>query len=141
MSIILQIFAQVNFFSSIGFKLTLFKAYFPVLFFNLPCAIIRLQKRGVAQFGSALGSGPRGRRFKSSRSDHTKKALRNLMILRAFLICTLTLNIFHPSNQFNFYIVSVYRIDKNYPGTGTTWEVIKMMPAFLPNVWGQSNLP
>ena len=25
--------------------------------------------RGVAQFGSALGSGPRGRRFKSSRPD------------------------------------------------------------------------
>ena len=27
-------------------------------------------KRGVAQFGRALGSGPRGRRFKSSHSDH-----------------------------------------------------------------------
>ena len=26
--------------------------------------------RGVAQFGRALGSGPRGRRFKSSHSDH-----------------------------------------------------------------------
>ena len=32
--------------------------------------------RGVAQFGSALGSGPRGRGFKSPHSDHnveTKK--------------------------------------------------------------------
>ena len=32
--------------------------------------------RGVAQFGRVLGSGPRGRRFKSSHSDHnveTKK--------------------------------------------------------------------
>ena len=26
--------------------------------------------RGIAQFGSALGSGPRGRRFKSCCSDH-----------------------------------------------------------------------
>lgn len=28
------------------------------------------QNRGVAQFGRVLGSGPRGRRFKSSHSDH-----------------------------------------------------------------------
>ena len=27
--------------------------------------------RGVAEFGSALGSGLRGRRFKSCRPDHT----------------------------------------------------------------------
>jgi hypothetical protein len=30
---------------------------------------LRLIYRGVAQLGSALGSGPRGRRFKSSRPD------------------------------------------------------------------------
>ena len=29
-----------------------------------------LRCRGIAQFGSALGSGPRGRRFKSCCSDH-----------------------------------------------------------------------
>ena len=29
--------------------------------------------RGVAQFGRALGSGPRGRVFKSHHSDHKKK--------------------------------------------------------------------
>ena len=29
-------------------------------------------RRGVAQFGSALGSGPRGRQFKSARPDHSK---------------------------------------------------------------------
>ena len=29
--------------------------------------------RGVAQFGSALGSGPRGRWFKSSHSDQSKR--------------------------------------------------------------------
>ena len=35
-----------------------------------------MKKRGVAQFGRALGSGPRGRWFESSHSDHnadTKK--------------------------------------------------------------------
>ena len=31
--------------------------------------------RGVAQFGSALGSGPRGRGFKSRRLDQKKVAL------------------------------------------------------------------
>ena len=35
------------------------------------CAIIpNVELRGVAQFGSALGSGPRGRWFESSHSDH-----------------------------------------------------------------------
>lgn len=29
--------------------------------------------RGVAQFGSAFGSGPKGRVFKSPRPDHEKK--------------------------------------------------------------------
>ena len=29
--------------------------------------------RGVAQFGRALGSGPRGRRFKSSHSDQRQR--------------------------------------------------------------------
>ena len=32
-----------------------------------------IQYLGVAQFGRALGSGPRGRRFKSSHSDHKKQ--------------------------------------------------------------------
>ena len=39
-------------------------------------AFIGAVLRGVAQFGSALGSGPRGRGFKSRRLDHqssTKK--------------------------------------------------------------------
>ena len=30
----------------------------------------KYKNRGVAQFGSALGSGPRGRGFKSRHSDH-----------------------------------------------------------------------
>lgn len=30
----------------------------------------RSNKRGVAQFGSVLGSGPRGRGFESRRPDH-----------------------------------------------------------------------
>ena len=33
------------------------------------CAIISSGRRGVAQLGRALGSGLRGRRFKSSRPD------------------------------------------------------------------------
>ena len=43
--------------------------------------------RGVAQLGSALGSGPRGRRFKSSRSDHRTKGFRILRILEPLIIC------------------------------------------------------
>src|SRR5882672_3801399 len=34
--------------------------------------------RGVAQPGSALGLGPRGRRFESSRPDHNLKSINNL---------------------------------------------------------------
>ena len=34
------------------------------------CWYNQLRCRGIAQFGSALGSGPRGRRFKSCCSDH-----------------------------------------------------------------------
>ena len=33
----------------------------------------QILNRGVAQFGSALGSGPRGRRFESCHSDQSKK--------------------------------------------------------------------
>src|SRR5271169_6094178 len=36
-----------------------------------PTSYIIPTRRGVAQPGSALGSGPRGRRFKSSRPDHS----------------------------------------------------------------------
>ena len=36
-------------------------------------AKVRAKSRGVAQFGSAFGSGPRGRWFKSSRPDHQKQ--------------------------------------------------------------------
>ena len=36
-------------------------------------AFIGAVLRGVAQFGSALGSGPRGRGFKSRRLDQKKK--------------------------------------------------------------------
>lgn len=32
--------------------------------------ILFVLKRGVAQFGSVLGSGPRGRVFESRRPDH-----------------------------------------------------------------------
>lgn len=50
-------------------------------FFNF-CLDNRKQKwyntkalRGVAQFGRALGSGPRGRKFKSSHSDQKSTAI------------------------------------------------------------------
>ena len=33
--------------------------------------ILNKHIRGVAQFGSAFGSGPKGRKFKSCHSDHT----------------------------------------------------------------------
>ena len=36
------------------------------------CKRITIFYRGVAQFGSALGLGPRGRRFESYRPDHCK---------------------------------------------------------------------
>ena len=35
-----------------------------------PCATLTFRHRGVAQLGRALGSGPRGRWFESSRPDH-----------------------------------------------------------------------
>ena len=40
--------------------------------------------RGVAQFGSAFGSGPKGRRFKSCHLDHFKgfRENRKLFLLR-----------------------------------------------------------
>ena len=41
---------------------------------TLVCIIIKCQQRGVAQFGSALGSGPRGRGFESRRPDQFKSA-------------------------------------------------------------------
>ncbi len=47
--------------------------------------------RGVAQFGRVLGSGPRGRRFKSSHSDHeslANTALARLYIFVLFVIVT-----------------------------------------------------
>ena len=37
--------------------------------------------RGVAQFGSAFGSGPKGRRFKSCHLDHTKALEKGLFSL------------------------------------------------------------
>ena len=42
----------------------------PLLQAHLECSLLRWVVRGVAQPGSALGLGPRGRRFKSSRPDH-----------------------------------------------------------------------
>ncbi len=36
---------------------------------------ITIKYLGVAQFGRALGSGPRGRRFKSSHSDHKNQGI------------------------------------------------------------------
>src|SRR6266404_6542589 len=39
---------------------------------------LSLQFRGVAQPGSALGLGPRGRRFKSSRPDQNLNPINNL---------------------------------------------------------------
>ena len=42
-----------------------------------PCIIESLQSRGVAQFGSALRSGRRGRWFKSSHPDHVATTTQN----------------------------------------------------------------
>ncbi len=48
-----------------------------LIFFGMSCIItLALAHRGVAKFGIALGSGPRGHGFKSRHSDHkeaTKK--------------------------------------------------------------------
>ncbi len=38
--------------------------------YDILCDEMKFACRGVAQPGSALGLGPRGRRFKSSRPDH-----------------------------------------------------------------------
>ena len=48
--------------------------------------VIIAEYLGVAQFGRVLGSGPRGRRFKSSHSDHKKTE--NVLVLCFFIICT-----------------------------------------------------
>ena len=49
--------------------------------------------RGVAQFGSALGSGPRGRGFKSRRLDHlcSTKKLQNIKSTRFSRSCAFLL--------------------------------------------------
>ena len=41
--------------------------------FFLKMVYIIIVKRGVAQFGSALGSGPRGREFESRHLDQKKR--------------------------------------------------------------------
>jgi hypothetical protein len=41
--------------------------------------LLRAQGRGVAQFGSALGSGPRGPGFKSRHLDHFYASTRSRM--------------------------------------------------------------
>ena len=43
--------------------------------------ILKYEKRGVAQLGSALGSGPRGRWFESSHSDHKKEGASRMLLL------------------------------------------------------------
>ena len=81
-----------------------------------------LRCRGIAQFGSALGSGPRGRRFKSCCSDHmrvqlngrapafqagyegsipfTRSILKELYSCKVLFSCHKTSNIFFRSFQF-----------------------------------------
>ena len=51
-------------------------------FFPLPCCTISY--RGVAKFGIALGSGPRGRGFESRHSDHRK--ILELQQVRGFFV-------------------------------------------------------
>ena len=43
--------------------------------------IVVIGHRGVAKFGIALGSGPRGHGFKSRHSDHIKGALSGTLLL------------------------------------------------------------
>ena len=43
-----------------------------LIFKIIYCIIIKSLQRGVAKFGIALGSGPRGRGFKSRHSDHAE---------------------------------------------------------------------
>ena len=44
-----------------------------LIFFGMSCIItLALAHRGVAKFGIALGSGPRGHGFKSRHSDHIR---------------------------------------------------------------------
>ena len=45
------------------------------------CGIIPMLNRGVAQFGRVLGSGPRGRWFKSSHSDPQKDVRMDVLFL------------------------------------------------------------
>ena len=50
---------------------------------------LKNQHRGVAQFGSALGSGPRGRRFESCHSDQksTVIMIRNRIVKAVLVFC------------------------------------------------------
>ena len=55
------------------------------------CCIICRLFRGVAQFGSALGSGPRGRGFKSRHLDQSKRKRQYLVAF--FILCDYFCNI------------------------------------------------
>ena len=54
-----------------------------VLFCYNICVV---KQRGVAQFGRALGSGPRGRKFKSSHSDQNQSKCSKVLSVSAFFM-------------------------------------------------------
>ena len=63
-----------------------------------------MKKRGVAQFGRALGSGPRGRKFKSSHSDHfIRIIIREIVRLCGFFFAILLLCILFKLLYFRFF--------------------------------------
>ena len=77
--------------------------------------------RGVAQFGSAFGSGPKGRRFKSCHLDHF--SVQCVSIARIFLF------IVHQKPCFSTGLLA------NWGKTGGVWEKRKR-PAWVRNAGG-----
>ena len=111
---------------------------FLLLSFTRLYAIILEQKRGVAQFGSALGSGPRGRGFKSRRSDQKNIwALRKRDSQSPFLCsCTITQAAdFLRSRLYLFINKCIYQLPGNAYRPGNLGKRFRAKPSGIGNLF------
>lgn len=83
-----HIFKKIKFYTKIFKKTLAFSAH---IGYNSSCTY-----RGVAQFGRALGSGPRGRVFESPHSDHNRR-------VRAFKLGLFSVNVIKKAKTSQSY--------------------------------------
>ncbi len=92
-------FCQINLYLILNkdLKLEFFKNFFKMVDISKKIVYNKQVIRGVAQFGSALGLGPRCRRFESCRPDHVIKTA-----CKKAVFCLLTRFLHDFFNKFNF---------------------------------------